>query len=80
MGEIIIATVATFGVAGLIAEYDGPADVLLKLREKVTLTRCIVCMSVWIAPVMLALLAYDQYWIVYSAAVVGVIILIERMV
>jgi len=80
MNNLILSTLATFGFSALIVDYDGPGEVFVKLRAKVKLFRCVVCLSVWVAPIILGLIAYQQMWVIYTLATVGVIILIERTI
>lgn len=46
---ILYASVATYGLAILVSEYDGLGEVLLKLRRRIPLLRCAVCSAVWLA-------------------------------
>lgn len=50
MIEILIATLATYALSTLIAEYDGPFDVFVSARETYgKLLSCNVCSGVWFA-------------------------------
>jgi len=49
MTEILVATIATFGVSALISTYDGSFGVLRRLRSRVKVFECTVCTAVWIA-------------------------------
>ena len=56
-----VGSLATWRVAHLIAEEDGPADVVLRIREGLGSSRlgglmdCFACVSVWVAvPISLA--------------------------
>lgn len=54
---LVALTLATWRLASLLVAEDGPFHVLLKLRERTTvggLLDCIWCVSVWIAPLALA--------------------------
>lgn len=78
MIELIIASLATFGLATLIADYDGPAGILLKLRkaDKTKLTHCNICLGVWLA-IPISLLA--GIGLVEYIAIIGIEIIIERL-
>lgn len=77
--NLLIGVLATFGLAALVTNYDGPLSVFISLRSKYRVFECTVCLSVWIAPVILALLALGATWLVWSCAVVGAVILLERL-
>lgn len=74
MIEIITAIIATYGTAALIVSYDGPYDLLFKLRSKVKPFRCVVCTSVWLAiPVSL----FSGLTFIEYLAVIGGVILLD---
>ena len=76
MYELLIATLATYGVATLIAEYDGPRDIFRKLRRKGKVFECSTCLSVYIAviPVLILSMSFLEY-----IAIIGAVIIIERI-
>lgn len=76
MIELLIATLATFGLSALISNYDGPYDVFNKLKSKYSVFRCTVCLSVWVA-IPISILMY--LGIVEYTAIIGAVIIIERL-
>lgn len=54
-GRFVLATLATWRVTHLLAEEDGPADVVVRLRRRAgsswagDLLDCFYCLSVWVA-------------------------------
>jgi hypothetical protein len=54
-GRFVLATLATWRVTHLLAEEDGPADVVVRLRRRAgsswagELLDCFYCLSVWVA-------------------------------
>ena len=75
MFEFLLALLATFGVSALVSYYDGLADAFVKVRSKVSIFNCCVCLSVWVAiPItIVAGLGFIEY-----LAIVGSVIIIER--
>jgi Protein of unknown function (DUF1360) len=70
-GRFVLATFATWRVTHLLAEEDGPADVVVRLRRRAgsswagDLLDCFYCLSVWVAVpfgIGLALLAGPRSW------------------
>jgi hypothetical protein len=75
MIEIIVASMAVFGMAALISTYDGPFDILALAREQVGMLACTVCLSVWIiAGMFLAGVPFGE-----CCAVIGGVIILERI-
>ena len=74
MIELIIATLGTYGPSTLLAEYDGPLDILSKLRKR-GLPDCAVCLAVWIA---IPVSYFAGIGILGYLAVIGGVILLER--
>lgn len=79
MIELIIAALATFGASSLVTDYDGPFDIFLKLRARFDVFRCTVCLSCWLVFPMLYLTAIEALPVVLSFAIIGLIIITERL-
>lgn len=75
MIEVILAALATYGIATLVSEYDGPFNVFTELRTWLPALRCVPCGSVWIAA-PIALLSGVGF-IGYLAAL-GIVMVMER--
>lgn len=75
--ELIIGSLATYGIAVIVANYDGPFNILVKLREsKVgSLFTCSVCLSVYVAAFVAIFmgLSFFEY-----LAILGLAVLLER--
>lgn len=74
---IITAILATFGIASLLTEYDGPFNAFVRLRGYVGGPfKCLVCLSCWVAiPICIYLgLNFIEY-----LAVIGGVIFIYRL-
>lgn len=76
--NLLIAALATFGLAALISQYDGPDKMFARLRkrDKSKLTHCPVCLSVWLA-IPISILA--GIGLVEYIAIIGIVIIIERL-
>jgi hypothetical protein len=79
MNELIISALATFGVASLVSNYDGPYHVFAKLRSKYELFRCTVCLATWLATPLFFLATNGFLAYVTSLAIIGVVVIIERL-
>lgn len=79
MIELTLSALATFGAAALISDYDGVFDIFLRLRKKSKAFGCIVCLSFWIAIPMLYLTSIGIMAVVYLFAIVGLVIITERL-
>lgn len=77
MIDVVIAILATYGVSTLVADYDGPRDIFIRLRKRSKFFECAVCLSPWVAviPALLIGLSFVEY-----IAVVGGTIIIARNV
>lgn len=76
MYSILLATMAAFGVSALITNYDGPFNLFIKLRSKLPVFVCCVCLSVWVAiPIAL----YMNLGLIGYLAMIGAVILLERL-
>jgi len=78
--SVLFTALATFGIATLISQYDGVADVFLRLRSIEPLHNflsCTVCLSLWISiPFSVA----NGIGVIGYFATVGIVILLERLV
>ena len=81
MIELLILALATYGTAKLVAEYDGFADVLFKIRNKSYLKalNCPVCASVWFGVLFSIIFWLGSVWLLLPLALAGVVILIEEL-
>lgn len=88
-GEIavrfVLAALATWRVTHLLAEEDGPADLILWLRRRVgehwfgALMDCFYCLSLWVAVPPAFLLADGPVeWVLAWLALSGAACLLER--
>ncbi|MDN5850703.1 MAG: DUF1360 domain-containing protein [Nitrococcus sp.] len=81
----VLAALATWRITHLIAEEDGPADLILKLRSTLgtnalgTLMDCFQCLSLWIAiPCAFAVTRSLPEWVLVWLALSGAACLLER--
>lgn len=77
--NLVIAVVATYGIATVISQYDAPAGLLIRLRSIKYLQSflsCAVCLSVWIA---IPIAIYSDLNIIKYFATIGFVIVIERL-
>lgn len=84
MNEIIylvIVTLATFGLSSLIADRDGPAGIFLRLRKRYPNSpfHCTVCTATWVAIIFFIVLLTGFGYCLTPLAIVGVVILLERI-
>ena len=72
----LVAILATYGISTLLSEYNGARDVFVYLRTKMSVFRCTVCLSVWVAVVIALLqgMSFTEY-----LAVVGGVISLDRI-
>ena len=83
--RIVLAVLATWRVAHLIAREDGPFDVVLRLRARTgsgalgRLMDCPYCSSIWVAAPWAVWIAHDKVeWIAVWLATSGGASLLER--
>ncbi len=81
-----LGALATWRVTHLIAEEDGPADAVVRLRVRLgtsqlgRLMDCFACTSVWVAaPVALAVARRPREWPLTWLALSGAACLLERI-
>jgi hypothetical protein len=84
-GRFVLATLATWRVTHLLAEEDGPADVVVHLRRRAghswfgDLLDCFYCLSVWVAvPFSVGLSSRRRADPLWCLAVSGAACLLEQ--
>jgi hypothetical protein len=84
--RFVLAVLATWRVTHLLANEDGPADVIFRLRRRLgdgfigSLMDCFNCMSIWIAaPLALFVSTNPLDWLVSWLALSGGACLLERL-
>lgn len=77
MFDLLLAVLATYGVATLFADYSGPYDIFVRIRTRLELFRCVICLAVWCS-VPISHLADIGFvgWL----ATIGGVILLERII
>lgn len=82
----VLAVLATWRVTHLLANEDGPADIIFRLRRRLgeglvgSLMDCFNCMSLWVAaPAALLLSTRPLGWAVSWLALSGGACLLERL-
>jgi len=83
---VVLAVLATWRVTHLLANEDGPADVIFRLRRRAgegfigSLMDCFNCMSIWVAaPLALFVASSPAAWFVAWLGLSGAACLIERL-
>jgi hypothetical protein len=83
----VLAVLATWRVTHLLANEDGPADLIFRLRRRLGdgliggLMDCFNCMSLWVAiPFAFLLSTRPVEWVVSWLALSGAACLLERLV
>lgn len=84
--RFVLAVLATWRVTHLLANEDGPADIIFKLRRRLgdgligSLMDCFNCVSIWIAaPFTLFVSTNPLGWLVSWLALSGGACLLERL-
>jgi hypothetical protein len=84
--RFLLAVLATWRVTHLLANEDGPADIIFRLRRRFgdgfvgSLMDCFNCMSIWIAaPLALFVSTNPLTWVVTWLALSGAACLLERL-
>lgn len=84
--RFVLAVLATWRVTHLLANEDGPADLIARLRRQLGesmlggLMDCFYCLSLWVAAPLAVLLSDEPLmWVVSWLAVSGGACLIERL-
>jgi hypothetical protein len=86
VARFVLAVLATWRVTHLLANEDGPADVIFRLRRRLgdgligSLMDCFNCMSIWVAaPLALFVSTNPLNWLVSWLALSGGACLLERL-
>jgi len=86
LAPFVLAVLATWRVTHLLANEDGPADVIFRLRRRLgdgfigSLMDCFNCMSIWVAvPFALFVSTNPVNWFVSWLALSGGACLLERL-
>lgn len=85
--RFVLATLATWRVTHLLANEDGPADIVFRLRRQLgdrlfgSLMDCFNCLSLWIAAVAAFFLSAHPIilWVMSWLALSGAACLLERL-
>lgn len=84
--RFVVAVLATWRVAHLVAREDGPFDLIVRMRARAgagplgRLMDCPYCLSLWVAPPFAAALGRDPFsWFAGWLAVSGGACLLERL-
>jgi Protein of unknown function (DUF1360) len=84
--RLVLAVLATWRVTHLLANEDGPADIIFRLRRRLgdgfigSLMDCFNCMSMWVAaPLALFVSTNALTWAVTWLALSGATCLLERL-
>jgi len=84
--SFVVAVLATWRVTHLLANEDGPGDVIFRLRRRLgegfvgSLMDCFNCLSLWIAaPIALFVATKPLTWLVSWLALSGAACLLERL-
>jgi hypothetical protein len=84
--HFLLAVLATWRVTHLLANEDGPADIIFRLRRRLgdgfigSLMDCFNCMSIWVAaPLALFVSTNPLNWAVSWLALSGGACLLERL-
>lgn len=80
MIELLITTLATYGVSKLLTDYDGFGDIFYKLRAKkyLKMLTCTTCTSVWVATIFCIVFALGFAIWLLPFAIVATVIILER--
>jgi hypothetical protein len=84
--RFVLAALATWRITHLLANEDGPADIIFRLRRRLghgpigSLMDCFNCLSLWIAaPIAFFLSASPVLWVMSWLALSGAACLLERL-
>ena len=80
MIELIILALATYGVSKLISDYDGPFDILYRLRNIKVLKAllCVVCTSIYVGVALSIVWALGHALWLTPLALVGIVVILEE--
>jgi hypothetical protein len=85
MFRFTVAVLATWRLAHLVAREDGPGEILVSLRRRVSaglgkMLDCVYCLSLWISAPAALWITRDPFdWFVTTLAVSGGACLLERL-
>ena len=81
MIELLILALATYGTSKLVAEYDGPFDLLYSMRNKrwLGMLTCTVCCATLVGLFFSIIYWLGGVWLLLPLALVGVVILVEEV-
>jgi Protein of unknown function (DUF1360) len=86
LARFVLAVLATWRVTHLLANEDGPADIIFRVRRRLgdgfigSLMDCFNCMSIWVAaPLALFVSANPVVWFMSWLALSGGACLLERL-
>jgi len=79
--NFLITALAVYGLSSLLTSYDGPRSVFDRLRRKFpsSALQCLICTSVWVSVPMMALAYFAGIVFVVPFAIIGVVLLLERL-
>lgn len=77
MTDILIVSLATYGMCKLVSEYDGPFNVFQRIRSQFKAFLCLACSSVWVcAPLAL----FTGLSVVEYFAAIGIVLILDWIV
>ena len=79
MFNLLLLSLATYGVSKLITDYDGAFDIFYKLRGKYKALTCTVCVSFWVAAIFCIVYYLGLTLLLLPLAIVGIVILLEKL-
>lgn len=79
--NFLITALAVYGLSALICEYDGLFNVFKRLRGRFpgSFLTCVVCTAVWLSVPVILLGVYGGIAYITPLAIVGVVIVLERL-
>lgn len=73
---VILIALACYGVATLVSDYDGPANLFVKIRKLHKVFRCNTCLSFWF--VMISSIFIFNGSVLYMLATLGLTVAMTR--
>lgn len=86
---IVLATLATYRIARMIAMEDGPLDVFSLMREKIGQAtwvgrglHCVLCISAWLSWLVVLLLPLGSLseYILTALGIAGAVVIIHKVI